>query len=103
MSRMEYNEPPRMTFEGDEWQSPTRFQSQQTPAIVRWVVQYSGGYVKDEKQATYVLVGFAAAAIVIASILWFRGGGSEAKFEAPPGQRIIYPQNEPPRLQARFR
>jgi hypothetical protein len=38
-------------------------------------------------------------AIIISLFLIFGGGGNKAKFEAPPGQKIIYPENTPPRLQ----
>lgn len=95
------NEPPRITFEGEEFQRPvTSFQTQ-TPKIVQWIVQYSGGFIKDEKQAQYALMGFMIAAVVT-SIFLFSGGGNEAKFEAPPGQKIIYPENAPPRLEEKF-
>ena len=68
-----------------------------TPKIIQWVMKYSGGLIKDEKQANYVLLGFVAVAIIVSLFLFF--GGEKAKIEAPPGQRIIYPSNEPPRLQ----
>jgi hypothetical protein len=29
-----------------------------TPKIIQWLVRYSGGLIKDEKQANYVLIGF---------------------------------------------
>jgi len=47
------------------------------------------------------LIGFFVLAVIIFSILVF-SGGKEAEIKAPPGQRIIYPENEPPRLQERF-
>ncbi|MDP2704236.1 MAG: hypothetical protein Q8P01_03350 [bacterium] len=91
----------RIKFEGEEFQRSRSFQTP-TPKIVQLVIKYSGGYVKDEKQATYVLIGFVALAIVVVIIFLFSGGGSGAKFEAPPGQKIIYPENAPPRLQEQF-
>ena len=86
----------------EEWQYPARSFNSENPKIIQWVIKYSGGYVKDEKQAQYVLFGFVAVAIIIVSILLFSGGGNKAKFEAPPGQKIIYPENAPPRLQEKF-
>jgi len=58
-----------------------------TPKIIQWVIRYSGGLVKDEKQASYVLIGFVAVAIIVSLFLFFgggRGGESEEKFLPPP-------------------
>lgn len=62
----------RVKFEGEEF----RHQSFQTPTpkIVQWVIKYSGGYVKDEKQASYVLLGFVAVAVIVSLFLIFGGG-----------------------------
>ena len=73
-----------------------------TPKIIQWVIKYSGGLVKDEKQASYVLIGFVAVAIIIVLFLVFSGGGGKTEIKAPPGQRIIYPENAPPRLEEHF-
>ncbi|KKT29664.1 MAG: hypothetical protein UW15_C0008G0030 [Parcubacteria group bacterium GW2011_GWC1_44_10] len=71
------NEPPKVVFEGEEFQHST-FRDFQTPTpkIVGWVIKYSGGAIKDEKQANYVLIGFVAVAIVVSLFLIFGGGGS---------------------------
>ena len=99
---MDQNEPPKITFEGEEFQRPIQSFQAPTPKIVKWVIQYSGGYIKDEKQAQYVLIGFVAVAIIFVFILMFGGGGNKAEFKAPPGQKIIYPENSPPRLEEKF-
>ncbi len=67
----------RIKFEGEEFQRPRSFQTP-TPKIVQWVIKYSGGYVKDEQQANYVLIGFVAVAIIFSLFLFF-GGGSGGK------------------------
>lgn len=92
----------RIKFEGEEFQRSARSFQTPTPKIVQWVIEYSGGYIKDEKQAQYALIGFVAVAIIVVFIFLFSGGGNKAKFEAPPGQKIIYPENAPPRLEERF-
>ncbi|MEK7480823.1 MAG: hypothetical protein AAB604_01830 [Patescibacteria group bacterium] len=82
----------------NEWRPAARASSPSTPRVVRWVMENSGGYVKDEKQASYVLLGLAAAAIVVS--LWLllgRGGGPNVPL--PRGAKIIYPPGEPPRLE----
>jgi len=59
----------------DEYRTPRSYYPG-TPKIIQWVIKYSGGLVKDEKQANYVLIGFVAVAIVIVLFLIFGGGGS---------------------------
>ena len=67
------NEPPKIVFEGEQYQTPRSFQAP-TPKIVQWVIKYSGGYIKDEKQANYFWIGFVALAIVVVIIFLFSGG-----------------------------
>ena len=67
----------RIKFEGEEFQRSRSFQTP-TPKIIQWVIKYSGGYVKDEKQAIYVLIGFVVVAIVISLFLIFGGGETVA-------------------------
>lgn len=63
----------RIKFEGEEFQRPRSFETP-TPKIIEWVIKYSGGYVKDEQQASYVLIGFVAIIIFLMVVF---GGGSE--------------------------
>jgi len=51
------------------------------PKMIQWVVKYSGGYIKDQKQASYVLIGFAALAVAISLFLVSSGGGQEVSPE----------------------
>ncbi len=56
------------------YQQPSRSVfSPETPAMIQWVMKYSGGLIKDEKQASYVLIGFVAVAIVVSLFLIFGG------------------------------
>ena len=64
-----------------------------TPKIIQWVFKYSGGLVKDEKQANYVLFGFVAMAVVIMLFLIFGGGGSKSQ---NPGKETF--KNAPPEM-----
>ncbi len=68
----------RIKFEGEEFQRPRSFQTP-TPKIVQWVIKYSGGTVKDEQQANYVLIGFVVLAIVVVIIFLFSGGSDSSK------------------------
>jgi len=74
------NSSSRVKFEGE--QQHVRPYYSDTPKIIQLVMKYSGGYIKDEKQASYVLVGFVAVAIIISLIIIFSGGGG---VEAPFG------------------
>ncbi|MBU1956191.1 hypothetical protein KKA89_00585 [Patescibacteria group bacterium] len=47
-----------------------------TPKIVQLVIKYSGGAIKDEEQANYVLIGFVVVAIIFSLFLFFGGGSS---------------------------
>jgi hypothetical protein len=80
-------EPPRIIFEGEESQHSARSFNSENPKIVQWVIKYSGGYIKDEKQASYVMIGFVAVAIIISLFLIFGGGNTQETFapsaEAP--------------------
>lgn len=67
---MNPNEPSKVTFESEQWQPPTRSVQSRTPKIVQWIITYSGGYVKDEKQAAYVLIGFFILAIIFSFMLF---------------------------------
>ena len=67
------NSSSRVKFEGEEFQRSRSFQTP-TPKIVQWVIKYSGGYIKDEKQANYVLLGFVVVAIIVFLMVVFGGG-----------------------------
>ena len=60
------NVPPKITFEDDGWQQPMRPGAGQNPKIIQWVIDYSGGRVKNKQQAVYVLVGIIGLCVVIA-------------------------------------
>ncbi len=76
------NEPPKIVFEGEEFQRPSQSFQTPTPKIVQWVIKYSGGTIKDERQANYVLIGFVVLAIIISLFLLF-SGGSNSKPSVP--------------------
>ena len=73
------NEPPKIVFEGEEFQRTRQSFQTQTPKIVEWVIKYSDGSIKDEKQANYFLIGFVAMAIVISLFLIFGGSSDTSK------------------------
>ena len=80
------NEPSKIVFEGEEFQHSAQSFETPAPKIVQWVIKYSGGYVKDEKQASYVLIGFVAVAIIVSLFLIF--GTGETLRKIPPAEQI---------------
>ncbi len=53
-----------------------RFQAGKPSKMVGWVIKFSGGYIKNEKQANYALLAVAVIAVVVA-ILNFSSGNSQ--------------------------
>ena len=72
----------RIKFEGE--QQYVRPYYSDTPKIIQLVMKYSGGLVKDEKQANYVLIGFVVVAIIVSLFLFFGGGGVKKGPKLPP-------------------
>lgn len=44
--------------------------------MTRWVIKYSGRWIKDEKQASYFLMGLVTLTIIVSLILLFNGSQS---------------------------
>lgn len=72
------NEPSKVVFEDQEFQYSVQSFQIPTPKIIEWVIKYSGGLVKDEKQASYILIGFVAVAIILSVFLIFGKGTSDS-------------------------
>jgi len=85
-------------FQESGWSAVKYYREQDTPKIIRWTMKCSGGYIKDKKQASYLLFVFVVIMIIVSFFLIF-SSGEKAEIKAPPGEKVIYPQNEPPRLQ----
>ena len=41
----------------------------ETPKIIQWIIKYSGGLVKNEKQASYAVLGIVVLATIISLFL----------------------------------
>ena len=74
----------------DERQQPAQTLSPGTSKIIQWMINHSGGLIKDEKQANYVLIGFVVVAVVVLLFLIF-GGGESTGFRVPPLQNPPMP------------
>jgi hypothetical protein len=66
-----------------------------TPKMIQWVMKHSGGLVKDEKQANYVLLAFVVVTVIITLFLIFGGGAGNQKLFTPgaeaPAEQVIPP------------
>lgn len=69
-----YNEPSKTVFESEEFLQPSQSFESPTPKIVDWVIKYSGGAIKNEKQANYVLIAFFVVAIIVFFLVISSGG-----------------------------
>ncbi|TFG35938.1 MAG: hypothetical protein E4H47_00145 [Parcubacteria group bacterium] len=51
--------------------------SPEAPKIIKWVMKYFGGLIKNEKQASYFILGFVVITFIITILLTF--GESDRK------------------------
>ena len=63
-----------------------------------WVVAHSNGMVKNETQASVILVAFVVFSVFVCYVILSSQTGTEAVIEAPAGYEVVRPQNAPPRL-----
>ena len=66
--------------QGGQWSSGP-YVSPTAPKIIRWLIKYSGGLIKNEKQAFYILLVFIIFAIVISFYLALGRGGTPETIE----------------------
>ncbi|MBI4099122.1 hypothetical protein HY442_01170 [Candidatus Parcubacteria bacterium] len=86
------------------WGAVKYYRETAAPKMVRWVMRYSGGIIKSELHATYVLLAFvvlAVAASVTILVLGLRD--TRTSRPLPPEWKIIFPSGEPPRLEKPIR
>ncbi len=62
----------RVSFESDSY-SQNSYTFSNRPKIVDYIIRYSGGLIKDEDIAVYVLYGFVIIMIIISISLSTRG------------------------------
>jgi len=53
-------------------QAPSWEPPQEYGFFIRWVMKLSGGRIRDVRSASYILLGFAALAIVVSLVLFFK-------------------------------
>jgi hypothetical protein len=73
------NEVSEVKFETDSYKAIKYYNETATPRIVKLVMKYSGGTIKEQKTAEYVLLGFVVLAIGVSLYLFFGGGSAPQK------------------------
>jgi hypothetical protein len=75
----------------EETRSPQCFFRPGTPKIIQWVIKYSGGLIKNEKQAVYILLGFIVFVVIVSLFLIFGRGGKSEREETftPPAEAPV--------------
>ena len=86
-----------VTFD-EERISPGRRPQKSAGGAPAWVVAHSGGMIKNETQASMVLVGFIVLSLFACYMILSSQAKSEAVIEAPAGYEVVRPLNAPPRL-----
>ena len=66
---------PEVEFK-EEWR-PQRFVPQKGwgEKMARWLVNHSGGLIKDETQASYVILGIVSLIVIVSIIIFWKGTG----------------------------
>ena len=58
----------------NENQLPNQSISPKISKITQWVIKYSGGLIKNKRQAEYILIGIIVLAVVVSLFLVFNSG-----------------------------
>jgi hypothetical protein len=67
------------------------YKAPETSRMAQWVMKISGGVIKEEQQAEYVLLGFALIVIIVSLFLVFGGVNQQNKININPetGREIV--------------
>ena len=73
-------------FETDSYKAVKFYNETNIPKMVQLVMKYSGGAIKEQKQAEYVLFAFAIIVFAISLFLFFGGSSGSPAFnkDIPP-------------------
>lgn len=61
----------------ESWQQKTN-QSSKNSAMIRILIKYSGGLIKNEKQAIYILLIFVSLILIFSLVLLFKIGEADS-------------------------
>ena len=97
---MDPNNTEDVQFETDSYKAVKLYNEPDAPKIVRLVMKYSSGAIKEEKQAYWVLLGFVILAFIAAIFVLHYSFSSNRNPKLTPEQQNdllrIMPQDIPP-------
>jgi hypothetical protein len=67
--------------EVDKYKAVKFYEETATPKMVKAVIKYSGGAVKNQRQAEWVLFSFVIVAVGVSLYLVFGGGNTQPKID----------------------
>lgn len=73
-SQISQDEAGNIKYETDSYKAIESFNEITTPRMVKLVMKYSGGAIKKERQAEYILFGFVVIAVAISIYLFLSTG-----------------------------
>lgn len=79
-----YFKQPRSPANG--WRAVKYYRENTTPWVIRWVMKLSGGRIREEITAAYIVLAFVGLALLVAAGLVFwqgRGGGGSLERQVP--------------------
>lgn len=77
------NEPKKVVFEEENnWGAIKYYRQPTATKMVQWLVKHSGGLIKNDKQANYLLIAFALVIFAISLFIFFGGGHAQPKVPA---------------------
>jgi hypothetical protein len=83
-SEVQTKEVEGVKFETDSYKAVKFYNETAPPKMVKLVIKYSGGAVKEQRQAEYILFGFVVLATIISLFLFFTTGRTQPKSQKPP-------------------
>ena len=85
----------RFTLSDQEQVKISHFQSQ-SPKMVQWIIKHSGGYIKNDEQANYVLIGTVLLSVLTSFFLLFDFSSEpQQDFIILPEETVGSPQGMP--------
>lgn len=73
----------------DKQEEPAQVFRPGTPKIIQRVIKYSGGLIKNENQAVYILIGFVALAIIVTIIIVVSSGSNQPTPGPVPADQFV--------------
>jgi len=81
------NEVEGVKFETDSYKAIKYYEETKTLKIIKWVMKISGGAIKEERQAEYVLLGFVIVTILLSVFIFYNFSTTKK------AEQILFPKS----------